>query len=86
MTCHQIFCHISWKFPRGKWIYQKYSMTWHGIFFKILSCSSEQVHLLTCSPISVIGTWTTSCTTMKARMFSSLVLKSCNFVLKIKLY
>jgi len=43
-------------------IYQKYSMTflknsmpWNGIFFKIPSCSHEQVHLLARSPISVIG-------------------------------
>jgi hypothetical protein len=32
----------------------KNSMTWHGIFLKILFCSSEQAHLLTCSPTSVV--------------------------------
>jgi hypothetical protein len=37
-------CHL--KFATWKQIYQEYSMIWYGIFLKILSYSSEQVHLL----------------------------------------
>jgi hypothetical protein len=43
----KIFYHVTWNLPREKWIYQKYSMTWHEIFSKILSYSSEQAQLLT---------------------------------------
>jgi len=46
MTCHGIFCHVTWNLPHGKQIYKKDFMTWHGIFSKIFSCSHEPTHLL----------------------------------------
>jgi hypothetical protein len=54
MTCHGTFCTSLEICHMEKWIYQEYSMTWHGIFLKILFCSSEPAHLLTCSLISVV--------------------------------
>jgi len=32
----RIFYHVTWNLPHGELIYQKYSMTWYGIFLNIL--------------------------------------------------
>ncbi len=38
MTCHGIFCHIIWKLPYGKRVYQEYSMTCSHVHPLMLLC------------------------------------------------
>jgi hypothetical protein len=40
MPCHGIFFHVENEYTK------KYSITWHEIFSKILSCSCEHAHFL----------------------------------------